>query len=387
MIKNAVGVVDVGSSKICVLVGNRGANGSVNVVSSFVAEYDGFSEGSFFSDANLAAAIKKCLDGVSEELGYSLSEYTVCVPGAFIRLENRKYKIVFDKKKKIRKEDVESLKASGRSRIETAGYEVIGDFGIYYATDDNPRVFDPAGCASSSLGGYLNYVLCEKYFIQKMTDVLKKFGASVVGFAFDGLVQSQFLLDKFERESCSMILDVGYISSTASIVLGDGVIAKHSEDFGGGLISYRIFKDLDASSPDVAESIKRGLNLFITDSSDGTYRIPVGDGRTEEYSISAANAAAKEQIDEFLENAASFAVENSRKIKGGLKVYLVGGGLSFVRGAKEYLSEKLGVPVEVLKIKAAPFGKPDKVSALSALDYAIREKDKNRKSIFSFFRG
>ena len=122
MIKNCVAVLDVGSSKITVLVGQR-----------FVTknEYSGFAEGKFFDIAELETAVASAIKSVCAALKTSVNEITVCVPGAFVRLENRKYKIVFGKKKKITEDDKESLFDAGQDLVETEDYEVINRADIY----------------------------------------------------------------------------------------------------------------------------------------------------------------------------------------------------------------------------------------------------------------
>ena len=131
MIKNCVAVLDVGSSKITVLVGQRGVNDTITERFVTKNEYSGFAEGKFFDIAELETAVASAIKSVCAALKTSVNEITVCVPGAFVRLENRKYKIVFGKKKKITEDDKESLFDAGQDLVETEDYEVINRADIY----------------------------------------------------------------------------------------------------------------------------------------------------------------------------------------------------------------------------------------------------------------
>ena len=384
MFKNCVTVLDVGSSGITIIVGQRGVNDTITERYVAKSEYSGFAEGRFFDIAELEAAVASAIKSVCAALKTTVTEITVCVPGAFVRLENRKYKIVFGKKKKITEDDKEDLFDAGQDLVQTEGYEVINRADIYFALDDNRKVFDPVGRTSAMLGGYINYTLCEKYFTDTFRSVLKKAGVTAVDFVFDALAESLYLFDARRRETPSLIIDSGYITTTASIVLGSGVVAKHSEDFGGGLIAYRIVKTFGIA-PDVADGLQRIINLSLAKQSGQTYKIETKNGY-EEYLAEEINSAAIEEIDLYLDNLEAFIAENIHKVNGGFGVYLTGGGLSYVRGIKEYVSARLGLPVEIVKPKLPSYGKTEETSYYAALDYALSEQEKKKKGFLGFFR-
>ena len=171
MLKNCVAVLDVGSSKISVLVGQRGVNETLTVRYMVRKEYDGFAEGKFLDVGTLENAVSSAIKEVKDALKTKITEITVGVPGAFVRLENRKYKLVFEKKKRITPGDVDDLLDAGQSLVEADGFEIIDRSDIYFALDDNRRVFTPAGLSSSFLGGYLCYTLCNKHFTDTMRNV------------------------------------------------------------------------------------------------------------------------------------------------------------------------------------------------------------------------
>lgn len=383
MLKNCVAVLDVGSSKISVLVGQRGVNDTLTVKYMVKKKYDGFAEGKFLDVATLEEAVSSAIKEVGDALKTKITEITVGVPGAFVRLENRKYKLVFEKKKRINSGDIEDLFDAGQSLVETDGFEIINRSDIYFALDDSRRVFDPVGLSSSILGGYICYTLCGKYFIDTMHNVLKRSGITSVGFVFEGIAESLFFFDERSRENPSLVIDCGYITTTAFFTLGKGLIAKHSEDFGSGIIAFWMVKSFKIS-PDVADKLQRMLNLSLTKPSEQTYKIEAQNGY-DEYSAEEINGAAFETLDAYVENLEAFIAENSNKLKSGFGVYITGGGISYIRGIREYLSSKLGVPVDILKPKIPSYSKPEDASELSVLDYTLAKKEE-KKGLWRFFR-
>ena len=69
-------------------------------------------------------------------------------------------------------------------------------------------------------------------------------------------------------------------------------------------------------------------------------------------------------------------MENSKKIKNPPKVYLTGGGLCYIRGAREYVQAKLGLPVETIKPRTPLYGAAEESSAVAVLDYALKQIEK-----------
>ena len=119
----------------------------------------------------------------------------------------------------------------------------------------------------------------------------------------------------------------------------------------------------------------------------GTYKIEGANGY-DEYSVEEVNSAATEAIDEFIDNLEAFIIENSSKLRSGLGVYITGGGLSYIRGIREYFSTKLGVPVEILKPEIPSYSKPEEASELSELNYALdeQEKENKKRGFFGLFK-
>lgn len=383
MLKNCVAALDVGSSKISVLVGQRGVNDTLTVKYMVGKKYDGFAEGKFLDVTGLEEAVSSAIKEVGDALKTKIAEITVGVPGTFARLENRKYKLVFEKKKKISSGDIEDLFDAGQSLVETEGFEIINRSEIYFALDDNRRVFDPVGASSSMLGGYLCYTLCEKYFTETLRNILKRSGIQAVSFVFEGIAENLFFFDERARETPSLVIDCGYITTTAFFTLGKGLIAKHSEDFGSGLMEFWMVKSFGISSG-VADKLQRMLNLSLTKPAEQTYKVEAQNGY-DEYSAEEINSAAFETIDAYVENLEAFIAENSNKLKSGFGVYITGGGMSYIRGIREYLSSKLGVPVDILKPKIPSYSKPEDAAELSVLDYALAKKEE-KKGLWSFFR-
>ena len=377
-----VATLDVGSSKIIATVAERGVNDTFSVKGQALRYYEGFAEGQFLDEQSLEWAISDAIAEVVKATGVSIGEIYVSVPGVFIRLENKKYKLSLGKQRKITKNDVQSLFEEGKVRVKTDGYEVIGYSEVFFALDDNRKVENPVGVVSSMLGGAITYYLCENYFLQTVRKILLKHKIKDVKFVFIGQAEGNYLLSKEERETPSLLLDVGYITSEMTIHLGNGVLAECSEDFGGGILTYHMVKEFDLEVFE-GEVLKREINFALNPSSKSSYTIEVDDN-TLDFSSERVNEIAFSTVDAFLGSVSEFLESNTPPSMENIKVYLTGGGLSYLRGIKSHVSARLGTSVEIITPKV-PYGtKPDFSSVYSLLDYALTDKEKHKKRFFGF---
>ena len=58
-----------------------------------------------------------------------------------------------------------------------------------------------------------------------------------------------------------------------------------------------------------------------------------------------------------------------------IPVYLTGGGLSFMKGAKDLLAKILGKNVEVVSLPYSQLNKTNYSSSMAVLNYALEQKD------------
>ena len=232
------------------------------------------------------------------------------------------------------------------------------------------------------LGGAITYYLCENYFLQIVRKILSKNKIKDVRFVFIGQAEGNYLLSKEDRETPSLLLDVGYITSEMTIHLGNGVLAECSEDFGGGILTYHMVKEFDVEVFE-GELLKREINFALNPSAKSSYTVEVEDNVLD-FPSERVNEIAFSTVDAFLGSVAEFLESNTPPTMENLKVYLTGGGLSYLRGIKSHVSARLGSPVEIISAKIPLNAKPDFASVYSLLDYALTDKEKRKKPFFHF---
>ena len=367
MQKKSCAVLDFGSSKITALVGERGVNKTFLIKASREFAYEGFAEGRFFEEEELKRLLIKCAEFITTSVK-GVESVFVGVPGAFTEVVVKDSQISFDKKKKITEKDVDDLFESAFV-LSGSKHVLINRSSIVYELDDYRRLVDPIGYQSEILKGKLSFVLLSSYFMEVVKPVLVANGIKKVEFVSTALAEAMYLLEAEVRDRIAMIVDVGYISTTFSLIQGDGILYQSSLDYGGGYVTACLSEKFDVDF-DVAEKIKKRINLTKTNTGPfGFINLENGNCYNSEEAIDAVLYS----LNELCDRLSTVIDQSGYVIPDYVPLMITGGGIAYIRGAKEYLSGKLGMSVEVIKPNVPLMDKPTYSSSLSLLDLTFSQ--------------
>ena len=371
MQKKHVAIIDIGSSKITAVIGQRGINKTFIIKGKFAYDYDGFEDGVFFDELKLKKVLFSLADQVLKGSYGKIDTVYVGVPGDFTKVFIRDGQLSFSKKKKITDEDVDALFDSAFVMSSTK-HTLINRSAIVYELDDFRRLANPVGANSEILSGKLSFIVCSNYFIEIVKQTLLSVGFSTVECVSSALAQALYLVDAENRDRIAVIADIGYITTTFSIIQGDGILFQKSFNFGGGYITAGLVESFSVGF-DVAEKLKRKVNLSCICSGSA---FDVLDGENGEYyPINEVKESVKASLDILCESLANAFEESGYVIPDYVSLFITGGGITYLRGAKEHVSNRLGMSVEVLAPKVPLMDKPVESTALSLLDLALEQND------------
>ncbi len=369
MHKKEVAVIDVGSSKITAVVGQRGINKTFIIKGRYSYEYDGFDAGTFFDVEQLKRILILIAEDVKKACRGNIDSVYVGVPGEFTQVYVKDSQISFPKKKKISEEDVDALFDSAFV-LTSNKYTLINRSAVVYELDDFRRLAYPVGACSAILKGRLSFVLCNNYFIEAVKPVLEACGIRKVECVSSTLAQALYLIDAETRDRMAIVADVGYITTTFYIVQGDGILYQKTFPYGGGYITASI-TDRFSVDFDVAEKLKRKTNISRV--TTGAYDLIDGENG-EYYSIEELKYTVTMSLDVLCENLSIAIDESGFSIPEYVPLMITGGGIAYIRGAKEHVSGRLGCSVEVIAPKVPLMDKPTESTALSLLELALEQK-------------
>lgn len=380
--QHQVVVLDIGSSKVTALIGERGVNKTFLIKGFSEREYDGFTDGKFLNVEAFRDAVKTVVLEVKEITRSHIEKVYVGVPGEFTTVITKNHHISFPKKKKIKERDLDEL-FDVAFPFKGESYRIINRSAVWYELDDYRKLADPIGCVSEILKGNLSYVLCDVSFINTLSPILNEIGVKEIEYVSSALAEILYLFEAEQRDRICVLADIGYITSSFTIAKGDGIIYQKSFSYGGGYITA-ILADILNVDMEIAEKLKRKINLTCGESG-GNYRIIDGDN---EYNFSAKNVndIVMYSLDELCESISACLADAKIAIPEYVPLSVTGGGISYIRGGKEHLSGRLNMLVEVEAPKLPHLNKPIESSYIALLDLALAQEPQKEglfKKLFS----
>ncbi len=368
MQKKQVAVIDVGSSKITAVLGERGINKTFVIKGRYTYEYDGFADGEFFDKSKLQKTLYDATERLLSVSAGKVDTVYIGVPGEFTDVEVKDSQISFAKKKKITEQDVDAL-FDGAFVLSSSKRTLINRSAIVYELDDFRRLANPVGVSSGILKGKLSFITCDNNFLETVVTPVRDAGASRVECVSTSLAEGLFLVDAETRDRVVVMADIGYISTTLSIIQGDGILYQKSFGYGGGYITAEISSRFDLDFK-VAEKLKRKVNLSSL-TVGGAYNLI--DCENDYYNAEEIKSAVVFSLDTLCEKLTNILDESSYIVPEYVPLSITGGGITCIRGAKEHISGRLGMMVEVLSPKVPMMDKPTESSVLALLDLALEQ--------------
>lgn len=374
-------ILDFGSEKITVLVGERGVNNSINLLGTGEAPYGGFADGEFLQPELLPEAIAFAINNAETNSRRVIKQLFVGIPGEFTTAVVKDANINFPKKRKVTDFDVDELFEIGaQNYLERQDYEIVNQGAVYFQTDDNRRIVAPEGLLTTKLSGKLSYILGEKSFITLIGGALTGMGISDLEFVSSVMAEVLYLFEPEKRDQYVMLLDMGYITSTLALARGDGIITMHSFSVGGGHITGDIAQVLEVSFPE-AEALKRKVILSLEAGEEDTYQINTKNG-PKDFPAGTVNEIVEARLMMISDIIGKILIGNNTDYPQYIPLHLTGGGLSYMKGGKEFLSKQLGKPIELVASKQPMLNRPYMSSSLGMLDMAINQMPAPEKKGF-----
>ncbi len=379
MLKDCLAVLEIGTSKISLIIGEKSVNGTFAFRAKETEDYYAFFDGEFVDVKSLEDKIKTLYNRVidNSELS-SITKIYVGVPGEFSKVLSKNYRITFNKYKTVGVNELKTLFELGFDSTDCE-YSLIHRSAVYYVVD-NVKTHKPIGKKCSSLGARLSYSMVSNNYMEVISGILKRIGVKTIHYIAEDFAESQYLFPESQLDECKIIIDVGSATTSLSIACGEGLLYSSAFPLGGGLITAYL-SDKFMCDYDVAEVLKRKLNLGLRENYTATYLVDDKTLGTYTFSRDRANEVAKDLLDTIAEKCDKALSLCTLNVPSDVETYFTGGGITMVRGAVEYISSRLGVLPKTVVPNLPHYNKPIYSAKLSLL--YVAHKYCNNKIFFT----
>ena len=255
--------IDIGTTKVCTVVGEVNNFGQIETISSTSYKCSGLKKGKIINEDEISLSIAKTIKDAEDETNLKINSAYVTIPGKYVTIvQNSIVKDVKDKYSGISMKDVQGA-ISQIKDIEVPESQALVDIVLDKIVLENGTVVtDPVGSISSSFTMNAQIILAQREYVRKLTSIFKKAGLEIDGIVPTTLAERNLVLDTNELHDNIMLLDRGAGNIDIGVFEGQTFIYTNSIPVGGDNITNDIALVLNISEEE-ADKLKRQYGLAL----------------------------------------------------------------------------------------------------------------------------
>ena len=208
--KNYTVAVDLGSSNVVVAVGEKAAEGQMEVASIVSKPVEGVNAGKIENIELVSRAIREAMSEAEEQLGIRITEAYAGISGDFVRCaRHTDHVFVYDPQNGVNQKDVAALFDRMRNVQAPDDETIMERVPQNYVVDDNQEVKNPVGSFGKKLSSTFNFILCLRTPMQRLDMALKRLGIKMLGVTSNAIATAEAVLLPDEKEEGVAVVDIG----------------------------------------------------------------------------------------------------------------------------------------------------------------------------------
>ncbi len=359
--RSTVAAIDVGSTKVAVIVGDVSEHGDTRILGVGVAPAAGLSRGVIDNIQSARDAISIAVEKAEQACGMRILSAVVGISGGHISSQNNRGIIAIpDRTRPISADDRSRvLESAGQVAIPT-NRQVIHVVPRGYWVEGTDQVSDPVGMFGGRLDAEVHIVSGAVSAIQNLTKCVEGAGVQVDDIVLESIASATSVLEEQEKQQGVALVDIG--GSTTSIAVYDEGTVAHTAclPIAGSHLTHDLARVLRCPW-ESAERVKCTVGAAYADPAMASETVEIqafGTQSTKHVPLGHICEILQARTEEILE---MVALELKRvgyldRVAAGL---VLTGGTAQLRGLPEVAETRLGIP--------ARLGRPHGYSGLSDL--------------------
>ncbi len=202
--------LDVGSSKVAVIIGSMSPDGQVQIIGFGSVPSAGIRRGSIIDIENTVRSIEGAIERAEQMSGRAIDGGYVGITGISIAsINNRGVVAVADPEQEIVREDVERVLQAARVISLPHDRRVVHVIPRQFIVDGNENILDPVGMSGSRLEVETQIVTIANAAGQNLLKCCERAGFRVHELVLSSLASGEAVLLPAEKELGVMVVDIG----------------------------------------------------------------------------------------------------------------------------------------------------------------------------------
>ena len=202
-----VAAIDIGTTKICVLIGHKLGDGQVEILGVGRVPSEGLRKGVVVDIAKTVRSIREAVKEAELMADTTIESAIVGISGGHIQSRNA-YGAVPIEKGAVSQEDINAVIAAAKAVPLSEGQQILHVLPQFFSIDGSERIQDPLGMHGIRLEAQVHMVTGGITSVQNLITCCERAGVKVQDVVLEQLASAQAVLNQDERE-----LGVGVIAS------------------------------------------------------------------------------------------------------------------------------------------------------------------------------
>ncbi|MFC5283413.1 cell division protein FtsA [Pedobacter alpinus] len=233
--------LDIGTTKICVIIGRRNEHGKIEVLGLGKAESAGVTRGVVSNIAKTVKGILQAVEEGSSQSNVDVKIVNVGIAGQHIKsLQHRGILTRKDLSNEISKRDIDRLIDDMYKLAMSPGEEIIHVLPQEFTVDNEPGVKDPIGMAGVRLEANFHIITGQVTAIKNIMKCVVQGNLETQDLILEPLASSESVLSEEEKEAGVVLVDIG--GGTTDVAIFHEGIIRHTAviPFGGNSVTEDI---------------------------------------------------------------------------------------------------------------------------------------------------
>ncbi|MBX2971417.1 MAG: cell division protein FtsA [Cyclobacteriaceae bacterium] len=348
--------LDIGTTKICAIVGRKNEFGKLEVLGMGKAESEGVVKGIVFNIDKTVYAIERAIKEAGDQAGIDIGVVNVGIAGQHIKSFIQHGGITRSAKdEEITIDDVERLTQDMYRMVVPPGSQIIHVMPQDYMVDYEEGIKEPVGMSGVRLEADFHIITAQTNAINNVNKCVRRAGLEIEDLILEPLASSLAVLSDEEKEAGVCLIDIG--GGTTDIAIFYDNIIRHSAviPFGGNIVTNDIKQGLMVL-PQQAEQLKTRFGKAISEEASPNEIVSIpGIRNRSAKEISTKNLAniIQARMEEIIEMAHAEIISSGfeNRLAGGIVITGGGAQLSNLKQLVEYMTgmdTRIGYPNEHL---------------------------------------
>ena len=255
--------IDIGTSKVCTVIGEVNNFGQIETLCSTSCKCSGIKKGKIINEEEVSLSVAKTIKDAEETAEFKVNSAYVTIPGKEVTIvQNSVLKELKDKFAGISLKDVQSAIMQAKDIEIPEGKTIIDIVPSEVILDNGKVVTDPIGNLSSNFTLKAQVILANKDYVRQLTSIFKRVGIEIDGIVPTALAEKNLVLDTNELYDNVMLLDIGAGNTEIGIFEGNNFSYTNTIPLGGDNITNDISLVLNISEEE-AEKLKKQYGLAL----------------------------------------------------------------------------------------------------------------------------